>query len=407
MHSGDLILTDHEISVPLDHADPVGPTITVYAQEVAVHDGLDRPYLLFLEGGPGMEAPRVTSRAGEPGWLDRALADFRVLLMDQRGTGRSTPIGVPAGTPEQQAEHLALHRADAIVRDAEALRAALGSPPWTVLGQSFGGFTTLAYLSIAPEGLRRALFSGGLPPVDLGEDGVDPVYRATYATQRRRNERYYARFPGDRDRVRDLVAHLEAEDVRLPGGDRLTTGRLRQLGGDLGMQYGGQQLHDLIARPVDSPGFRHGVERSSPFPRFPLYAAIHEACYADGVATRWSADRTMPEDWPAEFFTGEHIFPWMFTDLGALAPLREAAELLAQRSWPRLYDPAVLAANEVPAAAIVYAEDAYVERRFSEQTAAATRGLRIWLTNEYEHDGMHHDGGRILDRLLALADDRV
>jgi hypothetical protein len=76
---------------------------------------------------------------------------------------------------------------------------------------------------------------------------------------------------------------------------------------------------------------------------------------------------------------------------------------VATRPWGQLYDLEQLARNEVPAAAIVYADDAYVERQFSEQTAAATQGLRVWLTNEYEHDGLHWDGARILDRLLTLA----
>ena len=57
----------------------------------------------------------------------------------------------------------------------------------------------------------------------------------------------------------------------------------------------------------------------------------------------------------------------------------------------------------MPAAAAIYAEDMYVEREFSEQTAATIRGLKPWITNEYEHNGLRVDGGRILGRLLALA----
>ena len=57
---------------------------------------------------------------------------------------------------------------------------------------------------------------------------------------------------------------------------------------------------------------------------------------------------------------------------GALAPLREAARILAEREWPALYDPDRLAADEVPAAALVYADDPYVERTFSEETAAGS-----------------------------------
>jgi hypothetical protein len=97
----------------------------------------------------------------------------------------------------------------------------------------------------------------------------------------------------------------------------------------------------------------------------------------------------------------------MFDDYGALAGLREAAERLAGHEWPRLYDAERLAANEVPAAAAVYAEDMYVERRFSEETAGRVRGLRPWLTNEYEHNGLRADGERVLDRLLELARGRA
>jgi hypothetical protein len=61
----------------------------------------------------------------------------------------------------------------------------------------------------------------------------------------------------------------------------------------------------------------------------------------------------------------------------------------------------------VPAAAAIYAEDAYVERRFSEETASLVSGLRPWVTNEYEHNGLRADGARILSRLLDLARGRA
>jgi hypothetical protein len=97
----------------------------------------------------------------------------------------------------------------------------------------------------------------------------------------------------------------------------------------------------------------------------------------------------------------------MFEDIAGLRPLREAADALARHDWPSLYDAAQLEANEVPAAAIVYGEDVYVERRFSEQTAARVRGLRVWLTNEYEHDGLRRDADRVLGRLLDLTRGRL
>jgi hypothetical protein len=105
--------------------------------------------------------------------------------------------------------------------------------------------------------------------------------------------------------------------------------------------------------------------------------------------------------------TGEHVYPWMFEDYATLAPLREAADLVADHDWPRLYDPETLAQNEVPCAAAIYAEDMYVDRGFSEETASQIRRLRPWITNEYEHNGLRVDGGRILGRLLDLARGRI
>ena len=45
----------------------------------------------------------------------------------------------------------------------------------------------------------------------------------------------------------------------------------------------------------------------------------------------------------------------------------------------------------------------YVERAFSEETAARIRGIRTWITNEYQHNGLRADGERILGRLIDLA----
>jgi pimeloyl-ACP methyl ester carboxylesterase len=402
-----LVALEHTFEIPLDHSAPEGAKIEVFARELADPEGREKPFLLFLQGGPGSEAPRPTRLPNGPGWLDRALKDFRVLMLDQRGTGRSTPVdGLGTMSPAEQADYLSWFRADSIVRDAEWIRRALGVERWSVLGQSFGGLCATTYLSIAPEGLREALITGGLPP--LG-NRVDQVFTRTYARMRERNRRYYDRYPSDRQRVLDLQSQLASDPLRLPSGDHLTRRRLRQLGQMLGFSNGPESLHYLLELPVNSPAFRHDIEDAVGFGRNPIYAILHEACWGDGGTTRWSADRVMPDEFrdSTELFFGEHIFPWMFEDYGELASLREAADLLAAREWPRLYDEDVLAANEVSVAALIYADDPYVERVFSEETAAHIRGARVWLTNEYEHNGLRADGERVFGRLLALARGRA
>jgi len=422
------VLTDHTFDVPLDHARPHGPRIEVYAREVAAAgaEAERLPWLLFLQGGPGGRSPRPI---GRDSWLDRALRDFRVLLLDQRGTGRSTPVSRQTlsamGDPAAQADHLAHFRADAIVKDCELIRRALMGEDgrWSVLGQSFGGFCATTYLSTAPGGLREVFVTGGLP--GLRTTAAD-VYRAAYPRIERKNLAHYARYPEDASAVRRIVRHLREHDVHLPGGGRLTAEAFQALGIVLGTGTGSHALHYMIEDAFVPGGtaelsdpFLWDVQRQLSFAGNPLYAVLHESIYAQGAlapgATGWAAERVRHEfpqfdadaalagDGPV-LFTGETIHPWMFRNDPALAPLREAAELLAQRAeWPDLYDPAQLARNEVPVAAAVYHDDMYVDTADSLATARAVRGLRTWVTDEYEHDGLRVSGGTVLDRLIRLA----
>lgn len=80
-----------------------------------------------------------------------------MLFLDQRGTGLSSTLtaGTLArqGDAIKQAEYLKNFRADSIVRDCEAIRGVLTQdyPPdqrrWSILGQSFGGFCAVTYMS--------------------------------------------------------------------------------------------------------------------------------------------------------------------------------------------------------------------------------------------------------------------
>ncbi len=425
-----LVLTDRTFSVPLDHAAPDGEQIEVFAREVVAPDkaaaGTDLPWLLFFQGGPGFGAPRPL---GPDGWLERALASYRVLLLDQRGTGRSTPATrqtlARLGTPRAQADYLAHFRADSIVRDAELIRGRLtGGGPWSVLGQSFGGFCTVSYLSLAPEGLQEVFITGGLPGLTAT---ADDVYRLTYPQVAAKNRAHYERYPQDVERARQIARHLESaaagDGARLPGGGLLTVAAFQSLGRLLGASTGSATLHYLLEDAFTagelSDSFLHQAEAHLSFAPAPLYALLHEACYAQGAATGWAAQRVRAEfgefspaaalarDAPL-FFTGEMIYPWMLAADPVLAPLREAAELLAARGdWPALYDAGRLAAAGVPGAAAVYFHDMYVPTELSVATAAGIPGLRTWVTSEYEHDGLRVSNGRVLGHLLDLTQGRA
>nr|WP_042045001.1 alpha/beta fold hydrolase [Aeromonas simiae] len=406
------------LSVPLDHQQPQGTQITLFARTLVDKGRQDDnlPWLLFLQGGPGFGAPRPTARSG---WLKRALQEFRVLLLDQRGTGNSTPVSAQALahlTPTEQADYLRHFRADSIVRDAECWRARLSPErPWSLLGQSFGGFCCLTYLSLFPEALREVYITGGIPP--LGRR-ADEVYEATLRRVADKQDAFCARFPAMQGLLDRLATHLHHNEVCLPNGQRLTVEQFQQQGLDLGASGGPESLYYLLEGAFDgeqlNPAFLYQLQGMQPFNSHPIFTILHESIYAEGLATGWAAERVRqrhPElNWApgkALRFTGEMIYPWMFEQFRELRPLRESAHLLAEkRDWPPLYDRARLAANPVPVACAVYAEDMYVEFDYSRDTLKGLGSSRVWITNEYEHNGIRADGERILDRLITLNRDR-
>jgi pimeloyl-ACP methyl ester carboxylesterase len=376
------------------------------------------PWLLFLQGGPGFGAQRPTGRES---WLDRALNDYRVLLLDQRGTGRSSPVNrqtLARLGPKAQADYLTHFRADSIVLDAELIRRELsGDVPWSVLGQSFGGMCTVTYLSFAPHGIREAFITGGLPGLTVT---ADDVYRHTYRTVIGKNAAHYERYPDDVEQAQRVASYLATHDVRRPDGAPLSVEAFQSAGAMLGRSDGSHALHYLLEDPFSgdettlSDAFLYAVMDELSFAAGPLYALLHEPCYAQGSATRWAAQRVRAEFGEFDpdqaiagtaplYFTGEMIYPWMIDADPVLRPLRETASILAERDdWPPLYDPTRLAANDVPVAAAVYYDDMYVDREFSMQTAQAIRGLRTWVTSEYEHDGLRVSNGVVLNRLIEM-----
>jgi pimeloyl-ACP methyl ester carboxylesterase len=411
---------DHVLNLPLDHADPQGEQIEVFGREVVRPDKEREalPWLLYLQGGPGHKGHRP---GPDHSWLSRALEEFCVLLLDDRGTGRSTPLNrqtLPRrGNAATQAEYLAHFRADSIVADAEAFRGhLLGDDAWSILGQSYGGFCALTYLSFAPGHLREVMITGGLPSLTAS---ADEVYRAAYPRVLSKNNQFLERYPHDGSTLRRIVNILADEKVRLPSGDRLTPERLQTIGLDLGMADRFDSLHFLLEEAF-IPGGRTGelsetflwsVEALTSFATQPLFAVMHEPIYAQGEATRWAAHRVRDEfaafdalasEDDRVMLTGEMIYPWQFEQDSALVPLGEVADLLAQRDdWPRLYDADQLRKNTVPVSAAIYYNDMYVDREMSMQTASVVRGLRPWVTNQYEHDGLRQSG--VLDRLLGMA----
>ncbi|KAF9973864.1 hypothetical protein BGZ73_002856 [Actinomortierella ambigua] len=423
--SGGLKAMDYYFDVPLKHADKsCDKTITVFARRA-----LDFKRLLTTRKDMEYRAVDMV----KIGWVKSAAKTFNVLLLDQRGTGLSTPLTVQTlahcKTPEEQADHFMQFRADSIVRDCELIREALlaNAPEkkWHILGQSFGGFCITTYLSFFPDSITAAYYTGGIPPV---VDSLEKVYRATFKQAIVHTERYYQKFPADKKRVRDIMRHLSTNTVKLPNGGILTPRKFQQMGMAFGLSGGMDRLHALCLKALVTVEGRE--ELSSSFLTEmvayqenipPIYAALHEAIYCDGPGqvSNWTASRLLREELVSTFgysvqsfdadedklvyFTGEHMFDFMFDDYVTLEPLKECAEILAKCStWPKLYDLEQLRKNTVPVAACVYYDDMYVDRECSENTARNIKGMQLWITNEYMHSGIRDAGEAMLNKLMGM-----
>jgi len=97
---------------------------------------------LFLHGGPGVGILPDYRRFFDP-------AFYRVVLLDQRGAGRSTPH---AELRENTTAHL--------VEDLEKLRLHLDLPPWVVMGGSWGSTLALCYAIAYPKSVRGMIIRG-------------------------------------------------------------------------------------------------------------------------------------------------------------------------------------------------------------------------------------------------------
>ena len=443
---GKLKITEHFFDLPKDYSKPEAGTIKVFARSARKHETYPNeakndeqlPWIVFLNGGPGNECRPPQHYPFTNTLLDKG---YQILCLDQRGTGLSTPITASTlqmrGDNAVQAKYLKLYRADSIVRDCEAIRQALTADypedkkKWSVMGQSFGGFCIITYLSFYPQGLREAFLFGGLQAL---VKSPDEVYRRLYKKLIQRNEAYYAKFPADVARVRQILNYLSRfgdGTIKLPSEGNLTRRRFQQLGINLGFHGGLDAVHDLVLRAAyDIEAFGHltrgslsAIDRALSFDENLLYSILHEPIYCSGQAPSWSAQRLLDTEYPQfspdrsssedpstnpVFLTGEMIYPWMFTDYSELRKVSEVAELVAQDSdWPDLFDEAQLEKNEVPVFAAVYTEDMYVDYELSMQTASKIKGCKTFTTNVMFHDAIRSRMDEVVRMAWGLRDDVI
>lgn len=426
-------------------------------------DLFTKPWLAYLEGGPGAGNREPHDYAFSRTMLSRG---YQLLFLDYRGTGMSSAICAATlkrrGSPEAQAAYLRKFRADNIVRDLEAVRKCLtedqpaSKKRWSVLGQSFGGFVSLTYLSFYSDGLREVFMTGGMAPVGKTPD---EVYRATYRKAVERNQAYFNKYPEDADALQLISLHLYGQPdhrLPLPGGGFLTFKRVLTFGYMLGFHGGLDAIHTLLLR------MRHDIERVGELTRptlvlveqffpldvMPIYALLHEQiyCFKKGVASRWAAQRVgagtdldpndknkhefpqfswladdvvAPEQPPAHspemqqighsiFLSSEMIYPFMFDTYPELMEIKEAAELVAAYDeWEDLYDEDQLAMNRVPVFAATYIDDLYVDYGLAKETASKIGNIKVYETNGMYHNAIRARTDEVMTQLFRLRDDTI
>ncbi|CAK7208792.1 hypothetical protein SCUCBS95973_000227 [Sporothrix curviconia] len=341
--------------------------------------------------------------------------------------------------PQAQADRLALFRQDNIVRDLEAVRMALfelgyrQARKWTLVGQSYGGWISFTYLSLYPESLHMVIVTGGIPPV--GQE-ADTVYKSTYKTLIKACNDFYGIYPQHEANMREILQFIAEKSkdasgktvgIKMPGGGVLTPERFLCLGRKLGTTGGYGKVDKALTmcmadmkKGALSQATLADIDDWLRFEERPLYAILQEPIYTEpGMqAAGWSAEKigkSLPEYWwlndhafgrvfsgqkkdaafREEHYTGkpiymsaEHIYRFHFDQFHALVPLKEAANILAQKTdWPPLYDCAQLARNEVPISALSYERDMFIDWRLSQKTV---NGIPVKnIVSKHDKELMH------------------
>ncbi len=195
----------------------VGDGNRVYWETCGNPDG--RPAVV-LHGGPGSGCGTGVRRYFDP-------AAYRIVLLDQRGCGRSTPHAADPATD------MRVNTTDHLVADLELLRAHLGVDRWLVWGASWGSVLALVYALRHPERVSQIVLTGVATgrraETDLLTRGLGSVFPQAWARFRdavpgadRDGDlsEAYRRLMADPDpRVRSAAsrAWCDWEDAMLPG----------------------------------------------------------------------------------------------------------------------------------------------------------------------------------------------
>lgn len=187
--------TQGYVTVPENWSEPQGRQINVFYYG-RLEEGKEP--VVFHNGGPASDSH------GSYQLLESlpVAHNFSFVYVDQRGTGCSDAF--PQEPTAENVQRLTNYTTREIVKDTEAVRAELlGSQPWKVFGQSYGGQIVHRYAIEAPKNLKGA-YAHGLSLMDNQNDWL----KLRIKSQKRVLEMYLKTYPGDRQklaRIRSLI----------------------------------------------------------------------------------------------------------------------------------------------------------------------------------------------------------
>ncbi|MGZ6643084.1 MAG: alpha/beta fold hydrolase [Solirubrobacteraceae bacterium] len=275
------------LRVPLDRSGRVPGTL---ALQVATAGRADAPRtLVYLSGGPGQ--PGVPFGPQARARLRPALGDYRLVLIDQRGTGGgaldcprlqaevgTSDLTVPSrGAVADCARRLGARRAffstAHTVADLEDLRAALGAPKLALDGVSYGTFVAERYAIAHPDRVDRLVLDSVVPAAGLTGLEDDGMRRSAQVLRGSAADlAAVVRRERDGPALLDTIVALSVEAPSFPGvASALRAAR----------QGDAAPLHRLIA----------AVHRAQLAPRRFFSAGLHAATLCADLRAPWGDAR--------------------------------------------------------------------------------------------------------------------
>ena len=232
------------VQVPENYEKPQGKQIGLhYAVLPAIQEGAKSDPMLILAGGPGQAATELAPMISR--MFDKVRQKRDILLIDQRGTGKSHPLECDISRPDElirsdddqdlaeltedclqkysDTDTTQYHTVNA-VKDFERVREHLGVQQLNLYGGSYGTRVGLTYLREAPESVRTATLDAVAPPqVIIGPFGQHGA-QAFEAMLKNCEEQAACQeqFPNLEQDYFDVMSALEKQDVLLDTHDPLS-----------------------------------------------------------------------------------------------------------------------------------------------------------------------------------------